>query len=32
MIHSHMTGESPRVLFLHDWGIGRAEGLAKGVK
>lgn len=21
-IHQHMTGESPRVLFLHFWGIG----------
>jgi hypothetical protein len=31
-IHSHMTGESPRVLFLHYWGRGRALDLAKGVK
>src|SRR5439155_22090186 len=30
-IHSHMSGEQRRVLFLHYWGIGPAEGLAKGV-
>ena len=31
-IHHHMAGESPRMLFLHYWGIGRAAELAKGVK
>lgn len=31
-IHSHMTGESPRILFLHYWGRGRAEQLARAVK
>lgn len=31
-IHQHMSGEQPRVLFLHFWGVGRAEGLAKGIK
>ncbi len=30
--HSHMTGEQPRTLFLHYWGIGPAEDLAKGLK
>ncbi len=30
-IHQHMTGESPRVLFLHYWGVGRSEDLAKGL-
>src|SRR5262245_23707761 len=30
-IHQHMSGESPRVLFLHYWGIGRTEDLAKGL-
>jgi hypothetical protein len=30
-IHSHMSGEQPRVLFLHYWGIGPADGLAKTV-
>jgi hypothetical protein len=27
-IHSHMTGESPRLLFLHYWGRGSAADLA----
>ena len=31
-IHQHMTGESPRVMFLHYWGVGRTEELAKGLK
>jgi Domain of Unknown Function (DUF1259) len=31
-IHQHMTGEEPRVLFLHYWGIGRTEDLAKGLR
>jgi hypothetical protein len=31
-IHSHMTGESPRILFLHYWGRGKAEELAATVK
>ena len=30
-IHNHMTGEQPRILFLHYWGIGRAADLAGGV-
>src|SRR6266478_4566981 len=30
-IHSHMSGEQPRILFLHYWGVGPAEQLAKGV-
>jgi len=30
-IHSHMTGDQPRVLFLHYWGVGPADQLAKGV-
>src|SRR2546421_3106083 len=28
-IHSHMTHENPRTLFLHYWGKGRAQELAK---
>jgi hypothetical protein len=28
-IHSHMLSEQPRVLFLHYWGIGPAEELAR---
>jgi len=31
-IHQHMTGETPRIVFLHYWGIGRAEDLAHGVR
>lgn len=31
-IHHHMTGESPRTLFLHYWGRGRALALARGLK
>ena len=30
-IHSHMSGEQPRILFLHYWGIGPAQELAKGI-
>lgn len=31
-IHSHMTGENPRILFVHYWGRGSAENLAKTLK
>lgn len=31
-IHQHMTHEQPRILFLHYWGKGKAEDLAKTVK
>lgn len=31
-IHQHMTGEQPRILFLHYWGIGPAESLARAVR
>jgi hypothetical protein len=31
-IHQHMSGEQPRVLFLHYWGVGRTEDLAKGLR
>ena len=30
-IHSHMSGEEPRFLFLHYWGVGPAAQLAKAV-
>jgi len=30
-LHQHMTGEQPRVLFLHYWAIGKAADLATGV-
>jgi phosphotransferase system IIB component len=31
-IHSHMTHENPRTLFLHYWGRGKAADLAKALK
>jgi len=31
-IHQHMTGESPRIIFLHYWGHGKAEKLAQAIK
>jgi hypothetical protein len=31
-IHNHMIGESPRYVFLHYWGVGPVERLAKGLK
>ncbi|MFL5292262.1 MAG: DUF1259 domain-containing protein [Myxococcales bacterium] len=31
-IHQHMTGESPRMMFLHYWGVGKSEDLARGLK
>jgi hypothetical protein len=31
-IHQHMTGEEPRIMFLHYWAIGRAEDLAHGLR
>ncbi len=30
-IHSHMAHEEPRILFLHFWGKGPAEDLARGI-
>jgi uncharacterized protein DUF1259 len=31
-IHHHMTHEEPRTLFLHYWGKGTSEALARGLK
>src|SRR5262249_13026842 len=31
-IHNHMLEDAPRTVFLHYWGIGATEQLAKGVK
>ena len=31
-IHQHMTHETPRILFLHYWGKGKAVDLANAVK
>ena len=30
-IHQHMIFETPRVLLLHYWGLGRTVDLAKGL-
>jgi len=31
-IHQHMTGETPRMMFLHYWGVGSTSALARGLK
>jgi hypothetical protein len=31
-IHNHMTHETPRIVFLHYWGVGPAADLARGLK
>jgi hypothetical protein len=31
-IHNHMTGEEPRMLFLHYWGVGPPSDLARGLR
>ena len=31
-VHNHMVHEQPKVFFLHYWGVGNAEQLAKGLK
>jgi hypothetical protein len=31
-IHNHMIGEEPRIVFLHYWGLGPTESLARGLK
>ncbi len=31
-IHQHMTGEVPRIVFLHYWGVGRSDDLARGLR
>jgi predicted amino acid-binding ACT domain protein len=31
-IHQHMTQETPRIMFLHYWGKGRASDLAIAVR
>jgi hypothetical protein len=31
-IHHHMSGERPKILFLHYWGRGKAEELARGLR
>ncbi len=31
-IHSHMNEETPRIIFLHYWGMGSTTNLAKSLK
>lgn len=31
-VHNHMVNEEPRIYFLHYWGVGNAEQLARGLK
>lgn len=31
-VHNHMVHEEPRVFFLHYWGVGPAEELARGLR
>jgi hypothetical protein len=31
-IHNHIETESPRIVFLHYWGVGGTTDLAKGIK
>ena len=31
-IHNHMTGEEPRMVFLHYWGRGPTDALARGLR
>jgi hypothetical protein len=31
-VHNHMVHEEPKTFFLHYWGVGNAEQMAKGLK
>lgn len=31
-VHNHIVTEEPRIVFLHYWGVGPAEALARGVR
>jgi hypothetical protein len=31
-VHNHMVHEQPRIFFLHYWGVGNAESLARGLR
>jgi len=31
-VHNHMVQEAPKIFFLHYWGVGSAEKLARGLK
>ncbi len=30
-LHSHMLRESPRLFFLHFWGLGQPRAVAEGI-
>lgn len=32
VLHNHMIHEEPRIFFLHYWGVGPAEELARGLR
>ncbi len=31
-VHNHMVHENPKIFFLHYWGVGKAEVLARGLR
>ncbi len=31
-LHSHMLRESPRLFFMHFWGVGTPERIGEGLK
>jgi len=31
-VHNHMVHEEPRIFFLHYWGVGPAQQLARGLR
>ena len=31
-VHNHMVHEDPKIFFLHYWGVGTADHLAKGLR
>ena len=31
-VHNHMVHEEPKIFFLHYWGVGSVEKLAKGLR
>lgn len=31
-VHNHMVHDTPRVFFLHFWGVGPMDALARGLK
>lgn len=31
-VHNHMVHETPKIFFLHYWGVGQAKALAKGLR